>query len=617
MRLNAYRGLTKTMQSGIPGPEGSLGKWQWADINQGIAELALDIEGAYAPLGARRRARGRQRRLAVQLPPLARQLDRGRHDRHPQEHHRRAGARPAEAALIRRAMYFDLTDEQQAIKSTARDFLAARYQIGADPRAGRERARLRARRLGGDGGAGLAGPGAARGVGRAGAWASSSSRSSSRRWAMRSPPRRSSPTRSPGSRSPSVAPIEQRERWLRPLAAGERRGTPALWDAGSPGRRPGGFTMEAEAGRRRRRPRRREGAGDGRGGRRLLPRRHRRRQAPPGRARRRRGDGDRRSPRSTSPAGSTRSASTASGSPPPRRCPPQGADYYPVFLRLCVALAAESTGIAQRTMEMAVAYAKDRQQFGRPIGSYQAVSHRCAQMLLETENSRSAVYGAAWAADAEPESLARSPPRRRRPMPQTPAGGSPMPRSRFTAGSASPGSTTSISSSSAAAPTRRCSATPGGTASGSPTRSSPAPPEPAPGLRARAWAHWIASPLPRSATRSPTSRRRRCAPRRPGSSACGRRSCSAAQRRRRPTWRRRPSGSTSPPGSLGPSPAAPSSSRVSALDIDEMSGGRFRLGLGAGVKRLNETWHNAEYGKPAPHLREAIEATRLIMQPGR
>jgi len=53
---------------------------------------------------------------------------------------------------------------------------------------------------------------------------------------------------------------------------------------------------------------------------------------------------------------------------------------------------------------------------------------------------------------------------------------------------------------------------------------------------------------------------------------------------------------------------------VSALDIDEMSGGRFRLGLGSGVKRLNETWHNAEYGKPAPHMRESIEATRLIMQ---
>lgn len=52
---------------------------------------------------------------------------------------------------------------------------------------------------------------------------------------------------------------------------------------------------------------------------------------------------------------------------------------------------------------------------------------------------------------------------------------------------------------------------------------------------------------------------------------------------------------------------------VSALDIDEISGGRFRLGLGAGVKRLNETWHGVEYGRPAPHLRETIEAVRLIM----
>jgi len=53
---------------------------------------------------------------------------------------------------------------------------------------------------------------------------------------------------------------------------------------------------------------------------------------------------------------------------------------------------------------------------------------------------------------------------------------------------------------------------------------------------------------------------------------------------------------------------------VTALDIDEMSGGRFRLGLGAGVKRLNETWHGVAYGRPAPHLRETIEAVRLIMQ---
>lgn len=53
---------------------------------------------------------------------------------------------------------------------------------------------------------------------------------------------------------------------------------------------------------------------------------------------------------------------------------------------------------------------------------------------------------------------------------------------------------------------------------------------------------------------------------------------------------------------------------LSALDIDEASGGRFRLGLGAGVKRLNETWHGVQYGRPAPHLRETVEAVRLIVE---
>jgi alkylation response protein AidB-like acyl-CoA dehydrogenase len=72
---------------------------------------------------------------------------------------------------------------------------------------------------------------------------------------------------------------------------------------------------------------------------------------------------------------------------------------------IAVALAAELVGVSQRAMEMAVEYAKDRQQFGRPIGAYQAVSHRCAQMLLETEGARSATLYAAWTADHEPESL--------------------------------------------------------------------------------------------------------------------------------------------------------------------------------------------------------------------
>jgi alkylation response protein AidB-like acyl-CoA dehydrogenase len=72
---------------------------------------------------------------------------------------------------------------------------------------------------------------------------------------------------------------------------------------------------------------------------------------------------------------------------------------------ISVAVAAELTGIAQRAMDMAVAYAKERQQFDRPIGAYQAVSHTCAGMLYDVEESRSLTYYAAWAADAEPESL--------------------------------------------------------------------------------------------------------------------------------------------------------------------------------------------------------------------
>jgi len=69
------------------------------------------------------------------------------------------------------------------------------------------------------------------------------------------------------------------------------------------------------------------------------------------------------------------------------------------YATVAVALAAENVGVAQRTMEMAVEYAKDRKQFDRPIGAYQAVSHRCAQMLLEVEGARSLTYGAAWALD--------------------------------------------------------------------------------------------------------------------------------------------------------------------------------------------------------------------------
>jgi alkylation response protein AidB-like acyl-CoA dehydrogenase len=61
------------------------------------------------------------------------------------------------------------------------------------------------------------------------------------------------------------------------------------------------------------------------------------------------------------------------------------------------ALAAELVGGMQRTLDVTVEYAKTRKQFGKPIGMFQAVQHQCADMYLETESSRSAVYYAGWA----------------------------------------------------------------------------------------------------------------------------------------------------------------------------------------------------------------------------
>jgi alkylation response protein AidB-like acyl-CoA dehydrogenase len=62
------------------------------------------------------------------------------------------------------------------------------------------------------------------------------------------------------------------------------------------------------------------------------------------------------------------------------------------------ALAAEQVGGAQRVLNNAVEYAKNRVQFGRPIGSFQAIKHKCADMLLDVESAKSAAYYAAWAA---------------------------------------------------------------------------------------------------------------------------------------------------------------------------------------------------------------------------
>ena len=70
-----------------------------------------------------------------------------------------------------------------------------------------------------------------------------------------------------------------------------------------------------------------------------------------------------------------------------------------VLDRACVALCAEMCGGAQRVLDMTVEYAKIRQAFGKPIGSYQGVKHKAADMLVEVENSKSITYYAAWAMD--------------------------------------------------------------------------------------------------------------------------------------------------------------------------------------------------------------------------
>ena len=70
-----------------------------------------------------------------------------------------------------------------------------------------------------------------------------------------------------------------------------------------------------------------------------------------------------------------------------------------------VALAAEQVGGAQRVLDSSVEYAKTRIQFGRPIGSFQAIKHKCADMLLEVESAKSAAYYAAWAAAEDSEEL--------------------------------------------------------------------------------------------------------------------------------------------------------------------------------------------------------------------
>jgi alkylation response protein AidB-like acyl-CoA dehydrogenase len=299
-------------------------------------------------------------------------------------------------------MYFDLTDEQQAIKQTAHDFLASRFKserlreiaasdTGFDEGLWKEMAEL--------GWAGLALPEEWGGQGLG--TVDLAVLFEEMGYVCAPSPLLSNTVA--GLALAFAGSDAQRERWLAPLAAGELRGAPALTDAGRPAE-PNKFAMAAES----------NGDGVVLSGEKTLVmdaasadfflvatsdgHRHIVEKG---------AEGVTVIPEEsidpTRRVSSVRLENVEVGAE--NTLPGSTEDYWPIFQRACVALAAESTGLAQRALDMSVAYAKDRQQFGRPIGAYQAVSHRCAQMLLETENSRSAVYGAAWAADAEPESL--------------------------------------------------------------------------------------------------------------------------------------------------------------------------------------------------------------------
>lgn len=70
-----------------------------------------------------------------------------------------------------------------------------------------------------------------------------------------------------------------------------------------------------------------------------------------------------------------------------------------------LSLSAELVGVASRCLAMSVTYAKERHQFGRPIGSFQAIKHRCAEMLIQVEAARAVTAYGLWCADQDPAAL--------------------------------------------------------------------------------------------------------------------------------------------------------------------------------------------------------------------
>jgi alkylation response protein AidB-like acyl-CoA dehydrogenase len=84
---------------------------------------------------------------------------------------------------------------------------------------------------------------------------------------------------------------------------------------------------------------------------------------------------------------------------------PASAPLERLLDHIAVCLSAEIVGGAQRALDMAVDYAKNRIQFGRPIGQFQAIKHKCADMLLQVESAKTAAYYAMWIAARDDDEL--------------------------------------------------------------------------------------------------------------------------------------------------------------------------------------------------------------------
>jgi len=293
-------------------------------------------------------------------------------------------------------MQFDLTDDQRAIQDTARDFLAARYRP-------EEIRRLALDTVDGftqegwDAIADLGWPGLVVPEGDGGLGLGAVELCVIQEqlgYALAPTPFLS--TVAGGLLLAAGGTEAQRERWLAPLAEGTVRATVACWDAGSGQRSPRASALEPDGTTLTGVKTAVTDAGTSdvlvvtaAGGRLFAV--------------------DRRGPGvAVEPAESldpTRKLSTVrldgARAEELDAGDPRSIDL--AWHTIVTATAAESVGVAQRAMEMAVRYASERRQFGRPIGAYQAVSHACAQMLLEVEGARSTVLHAAWAIDNEPQ----------------------------------------------------------------------------------------------------------------------------------------------------------------------------------------------------------------------